>query len=102
VPENRAEWVKPADYDPLGYELLLRNFEAGDHRVPWNPILMPNRKTDSNNNFAISTDNIGMNYDYPDGDYATREKIFAEHLTYQMCLMWTLANISRVPEAVQA
>ena len=34
---------------------------------------MPNRKTDTNNNFAASrTDNIGMNYDYPDGDYATR------------------------------
>jgi hypothetical protein len=101
VPSNRGEWVKPADYDPLRYELLLRNFEAGDHRVPWNPVMMPNRKTDSNNNFAISTDNIGMNYAYPDGDYATREKIVAEHLSYEMGLMWTLANSPRVPAEVQ-
>jgi hypothetical protein len=101
VPENRGDWEKPADYDPLRYELLLRNFEAGDHRVPWNPVMMPNRKTDSNNNFAISTDNIGMNYDYPNGDYALREKIFAEHLSYQMGLMWTLANSPRVPAEVQ-
>jgi hypothetical protein len=101
VPENRRPWPKPADYDPLRYELLLRNFEAGDHRIPWNPILMPNRKTDSNNNYAISTDNIGMSYDYPDGDYATREKIIREHETYQKGLMWTLANSPRVPEKVR-
>ena len=102
APENRADWIQPADYDPLRYELLLRNFEAGDHRVPWNPVLMPNRKTDTNNNFAISTDNIGMNYAYPEADYATRDKIVAEHLSYQMGLMWTLANSPRVPAAVQA
>ena len=56
--------------------------EAGDHRLPWNPLLMPNRKTDSNNNFAFSTDDIGMNYAYPDGDYATRAKIIKEHIDY--------------------
>ncbi len=102
VKANQAEWVKPEGYDPQRYELLLRNLEAGDHRIPWNPIFMPNRKTDTNNNFAISTDNIGMNYDYPEGDYATREKIFQEHLTYQQGLMWTLANHPRVPENVKA
>lgn len=102
VPKNRAAWKKPKDYDPLRYELLLRNCEAGDLRIPWNPIFMPNRKTDTNNNFAISTDNIGMNYDYPDGDYATRERIFKEHLSYQQGLMWTLANHPRVPDKVKA
>jgi hypothetical protein len=102
VPENRRPWPKPAGYDPARYELLLRNFEAGDLRVPWAPIWMPNRKTDTNNNFAISTDNIGMNYDYPDGDYATRERILREHETYQKGLMWTLANNPRVPEKVRA
>jgi FAD-dependent oxidoreductase family protein len=101
VPENRRPWPKPDGYDPTRYELLLRNCEAGDMRIPWNPVFMPNRKTDTNNNFAISTDNIGMNYDYPDGDHATREKIFAEHVAYQQGLMWTLANSPRVPEQVQ-
>ncbi len=49
--------------------------------MSWNPVWMPNRKTDTNNNFAVSTDNIGMNYDYPDGDYATRDRIIQEHAT---------------------
>jgi hypothetical protein len=101
VPENRRPWPKPADYDPLRYELLLRNFEAGDHRVPWNPILMPNRKTDANNNFAISTDYIGANYDYPEADYATRERIVREHASYVQGLLWTLANSPRVPEKIR-
>jgi hypothetical protein len=102
VPENRVPWHKPENYDPLRYELLLRNFEAGDLRSPWNPVWLPNRKTDTNNNFAFSTDNIGMNYEFPDGDYATRERILKEHYDYQMGLMWTLANHPRVPEKIRA
>ena len=62
---------------------------------------MPNRKSDTNNNFAFSTDNIGMNYEYPDGDYAVREKIWKEHEQYTKGLMWTLANHPRVPESVR-
>jgi hypothetical protein len=99
--DNRRPWPKPDNYDEKQYELLLRNFEAGDHRLPWNPILMPNRKTDSNNNFAFSTDDIGESYDYPDGDYAVRERIWKEHVEYQKGLMWTLANHPRVPEKVR-
>jgi len=101
VPENRRPWPRPADYDAQRYELLLRNFEAGDLRVPWHPVPMPNRKTDTNNNFAISTDYIGMNYAYPDGDYATRDRIIQAHRSYQQGLLWTLANSPRVPEAVR-
>lgn len=100
-PENQVEWEKPANYDPLRYELLLRNFEAGDDRIPFLVRMMPNRKTDTNNRYAISTDDIGMNYDYPEGDYATREKIIQEHYDYQKGLMWTLANSPRVAPNVQ-
>ena len=101
VAVNRVPWPKPAGYDPLTYELLLRNFEAGDHRVPWHPIFMPNRKTDTNNNFAFSTDNLGMNYGYPEGDYSTRAAIIKQHVDYTQGLMWTLANSPRVPEKVR-
>ena len=101
VPENRADWPKPATYDERTYELLLRNFEAGDHRVPWSPVLMPNRKTDTNNNFAVSTDFLGANSDYPCGDHATRQRIVAAHRDYQQGLMWTLANHPRVPDEVR-
>jgi hypothetical protein len=102
VPENRRPWPRPADYAPLQYELLLRNFEAGDERVPWHPVMMPNRKTDANNNFAVSSDYIGMNYAYPDGDYAARARIIRAHESYQKGLMWTLANSPRVPEKIRA
>src|SRR5690606_16511572 len=39
APENRLPWPKPEGYDELQYELLLRNFEAGDNRIPWAPAL---------------------------------------------------------------
>jgi hypothetical protein len=100
--QNRIPWPKPANYDEKHFELALRNVEAGDDRMSWAPTPMPNRKTDTNNNFAVSTDNIGMNYEYPDADYAKREKIVQEHRDYQMGLMWTYANHPRVPEKMRA
>ncbi|MBI5380692.1 MAG: FAD-dependent oxidoreductase [Opitutae bacterium] len=102
VPANRRAWEKPARYDPQWFELLLRNFEAGDRRIPWHPVWMPNRKTDTNNNFAVSTDFIGMNWDYPEADYATRARIWQAHEDWQKGLMWTLANHPRVPAEVRA
>ena len=102
VPANRRDWEKPAGYDERWYELALRNVEAGDRRVSWNPVGMPNRKTDTNNNFAVSTDFIGQNWAYPDADYATREKIWQAHVAWQKGLMWTYAHHPRVPVAIQA
>ncbi len=101
VAENRRPWPMPADYEEARYELLLRNFEAGDSRAPWHPLWMPNRKTDTNNNGAFSTDCIGGNYDYPDADYAARDRIIADHKSYQQGFLWTLANNSRVPSKVR-
>jgi hypothetical protein len=101
VKENQIPFREPPGYDPLDYELLLRNFEAGEKRAPWHPVMMPNRKTDVNNNHGFSTDFIGQSYDWPEGDYATREKIFQAHLRYQQGLMWTLVSHPRVPEAIR-
>ena len=100
-PDNRIPFEKPADYDPLHYELLLRNFEAGESGFPWINSSMPNRKTDTNNRTGVSTDFIGGNYAYPEADYAERERIVARHRGYQQGLMWTLANHERVPEKIR-
>jgi hypothetical protein len=100
-PENCCPYTKPADYDESRYELLLRNFEAGDHRIPWNPIWMPNRKTDTNNNHAYSTDYIGGSSNFPEASYEEREQIAADHRSYQQGLLWTLANHPRVPRKVR-
>ncbi|MDA0374041.1 MAG: FAD-dependent oxidoreductase [Planctomycetota bacterium] len=101
APDNRLPWPKPPGYDEKDFELLLRNFDAGDRRVPWHPVLMPNRKTDTNNNFAISTDAIGLSYGWPEADWDERARIFADHLYYTQGLLWTLANHPRVPADVQ-
>ncbi|MCA8950911.1 MAG: FAD-dependent oxidoreductase [Planctomycetes bacterium] len=101
-PDNRVPWPKPAGYDAAEYELLLRHFEAGAKVAPWHPVWMPNRKTDSNNNRAVSSDWIGRNYDYPTADYETRAAIVAAHRRYQQGLYWTLANDPRVPESIRA
>ncbi|MEO6593292.1 MAG: FAD-dependent oxidoreductase [Planctomycetota bacterium] len=100
-PQNRVPWPKPSNYDRRDYELLLRHFEAGSKLAPWHAVPMPNRKTDSNNNGAFSTDFLGANYDYPTADFATRERITAAHRRYQQGLLWTLANDERVPFAVR-
>jgi hypothetical protein len=100
-PDNRIPFTKPPGYDPEWYELLLRNFGAGEREIPWINSPMPNRKTDTNNRLGVSTDFIGANHDYPDASYARREEIVAQHRLYQQGLMWTLANHSRVPEAIR-
>ena len=101
VAANRVPFPKPDNYDEQKYELLFRNFEAGDLRFPMKPDMMPNGKTDTNNNFAFSTDYLGANYRYPDADYAERQAIIRDHEDYQKGLMWTLANHPRVPESIR-
>ncbi len=100
VEANKVPWPKPEGYDPQRYELGLRYALAGN-RVWMKPDFLPNRKTDTNNNGAFSSDNLGMNYGYPDGDYAAREKILREHQTYQKGFYWFFANDPRVPEEVR-
>src|SRR5690606_29501424 len=56
---------------------------------------------DANNNFAVSTDLIGGSWDYPEADYAARDRIVRAHEDWQRGLMWTLANHPRVPAAVR-
>ncbi|MFO0977257.1 MAG: FAD-dependent oxidoreductase [Planctomycetaceae bacterium] len=100
-PKNRRPFPKPEGYNEADYELLLRNFEAGDLRFPMKPDMMPNRKTDTNNNCAVSTDYLGANYDYPNASYEQRAAIIREHARYQKGLMWTLANHPRVPQKIR-
>ncbi len=101
APTNRVPFEKPAGYDPLEYELLFRNFAAGERRVPWSNLPMPNRKTDINNNFGVSTDFIGRSDPYPEASDDERERLFSEHLEYTQGLLWTLANHPRVPAHVR-
>ncbi|PYE87392.1 FAD-dependent oxidoreductase [Phyllobacterium leguminum] len=101
-PDIRAPFPKPANYDPLQYELLARYYDTG-WRDPFTKYdAIPNGKTDTNNFGAFSFDNIGMNYGYPTGSYAERERIVAEHRDYQQGLLWFMQNDPRVPADVRA
>ncbi len=111
-PENRIPFKKPENYNELEYELLFRNYEAaegpieemyayGDPLVPWINSVMPNRKTDTNNQKGFSTDFIGQNWDYPEASHDERKKIVARHRQYQQGLMWTLAYHPRMPKKVR-
>jgi hypothetical protein len=101
VDSNKVDFAKPEDYDEAKYELLLRNLEAGDLRFPMHPLFMPNGKTDTNNNGAVSTDFIGFSNDYPDASYERRKEIIQAHLSWQKGLMWTLKYHPRSPEAMK-
>jgi hypothetical protein len=100
-PANRVPFPKPEGYDPSQYELLLRIFEAGWRETfhKFDPI--PNHKTDTNNHGPFSTDNIGYNYDYPEGSYERRREIIAEHERYQKGWFYFIANDPRVPADVR-
>ena len=100
-PPNRVPFPKPEGYDPKQYELLIRVLDSGwrEGLRKFDPI--PNLKTDTNNHGPFSTDNIGYNYDYPDGSYERRKEILAEHTQYQKGLMYFLVNDPRVPEDLQ-
>jgi hypothetical protein len=96
-PDNSIPFEKPDNYNELDYELLLRNYEAGETQIPWINSSMPNRKTDTNNRDGFSTDFIGQNYEYPEATYEERDKIREAHRNYQKGLMWTLAYHPRIP-----
>jgi hypothetical protein len=102
---NRGTVAPPPNYDGTKFELLARYLEAlvAAGKKPklaefWNPIWMPNQKTDINNNGGFSTDFIGANYDYPEADYATRERICQEHENYIRGFLTFMASSPRVPE----
>lgn len=106
---NRVPWaeVKPAGYDEKQYELLARYIEALERAgqpakgIFMGPTPMPNDKTDTNNSGAFSTDFIGRNYEYPDADYPTREKIAREHADYIKGLLYFLSTSARVPQHIR-
>lgn len=102
-PENRVPITKPANYNPLNYELMQRDMQRKKTLTPgkgyFTRVPMPNLKTDSNNAGTFSTDYIAGSYGWPEASYAEREKILAEHRGYVQGFFWFLGNDPRVPEA---
>ena len=104
-PKNLVAWPKPLNYDARRYTLLLRLIEAYPG-IPFSRIVhlgkVANGKYDLNAQGLFSTDYVGGNIDYPDGDYATRDRIWQDHLDYVQGLFWFLAHDERVPAKLRA
>lgn len=105
---NRMPVLPPPGYDPVKFELLARYLEAlvAAGKKPklsefWNPIWMPNQKTDINNNGGFSTDFIGANWTYPEADYTNRDRIAREHEDYTRGFITFMATSPRVPENIR-
>ena len=106
--DNRKPIEPPPGYDAKRFEVLGRYCEAlvaAGKKPTLKTFLkidmVTPEKTDINNNGAVSTDFIGMNFDYPEANYATREKIWKEHENYIRGLLTFLATDPRVPEDVR-
>lgn len=100
-PDNQVAFPRPDNYDSTQYELLVRIFDAGWREWFGKFDMIPNRKTDTNNHGPFSSDNIGMNYDYPEASYERRKEIIQEHEDYQKGLLYFVANDPRVPQETQ-
>ncbi|WP_017259910.1 FAD-dependent oxidoreductase [Pedobacter arcticus] len=118
---NQIAFTQPDNYKAEKYTLLARviakeawdgitgtfkHVKIGDTTVVINKggfliKHMPNGKTDFNNFGPFSTDMVGANYDYPDGDYDTRKKIWKEHEDYTKGLFYFLANDKSVPLTIR-
>jgi hypothetical protein len=102
---NRITITRPEGYDSTHYNLLLRFILLKNPKSLEEELLnfnsMPNRKTDINNNGPFSTDMIGMNYDYANGNPAIRKKIIQDHINYNKGLLYFLGHDDRVPESLR-
>jgi hypothetical protein len=102
-PALRVSIEKPEDYKEIDHELLLRNFEAGDMRMPAliEPLEGKGSKVDWNNMHAVGSDHPGANYEYPEASYERRLEIEKQHKSYILGFLWTMANHPRVPEVIR-
>ena len=95
---------KPANYDAARYELLLRLIHAFPG-IRFGRLFhlgnVANGKYDLNAQGLFSTDYPGANFDYPDGDAATRARIWQDHTDFIQGMLWFLGHDERVPQTLR-
>lgn len=99
--DNMVPFPKPKNYYPERYGLLLELIrQYPGIRFPrivyigW----IPGGKSEINaSGLIFSTDYWGGSTDYPEGDEATRARIWQDHVDYVQGLLWFLGNDERVP-----
>jgi len=94
---NQVPFDRPADFNRGDYEIYLRYLKAGG-KLYTPGANLPNGKTDLGAWHDLSHNLYGMNVDYPEGDYATRQRILKQHETFTKGLFYFLANDKEVGE----
>jgi len=98
-PANRVPIEKPAGFNPLWHEVLVRTLQLSPD-TPLQKIIsltpMPNRKTDTN-----QVNLIGGNRDYQTASHRERERLDRMHRDFAVGMLWVLANDERVPSAIR-
>ena len=95
---------KPTNYDATKYELLLRLIHAFPG-IRFGRLFhlgnIANGKYDLNAQGLFSTDYPGANFAYPDGDAATRARIWQDHTDFIQGMLWFLGHDERVPQSLR-
>ncbi len=103
-PDLLVPFPKPAAYDPSRYELLLRLIRAFPG-IRFGRLFhvgaTSHGKYDLNAQGLFSTDYPGANFDYPDGDTATRARIWQDHTDFIQGMLWFLGHDERVPASLR-
>ena len=106
---NFVPITRPEGYDSNRFELVRRVINHY-HSIGWGMkipgfflrvVHMPNMKSDMNNHGSMSTDYIGMNYDYPEAGYDRRREIEKDHELYIRSYLYFLTSDLAVPDNVQ-
>jgi len=120
--ENRVSFPRPPAYREERFELLARWL----HAQPEAPLaeivaflnhpsstyaqlpngftrVTPGEKWEMNNRQAsiLSLGHLGGQFDYPDGDEATRRRVIDDHYDHNAGLLYFLGNSSSVPEKLR-
>ncbi len=102
---NRLPIERPANYDPLNYELVAR------YVAQWPDIRlgqlffigrMPGNKADFNSSGPFSSDYLGACWDYPTASYEKRRAIWQSHKDWLQGYLWFLGHDPRLPETLRA
>ena len=111
-PAHRAPITKPDNFDPAQFELVGRFIKVIDDRYNSRELvdhlgwIFPGKRNKGERNYArddlISISPLGISHLYADGDYATKSRIWREHLDYLKGLYHYLLTDSRVPDFFKA
>ncbi|GEP94597.1 FAD-dependent oxidoreductase [Chitinophaga cymbidii] len=96
-PANMVAVSKPAAYDAAAYDIrlagLLKDSTTRVFKTYWK---LPNKKIDAN-----IADFPGVNWTYPEADYAARAALEAKHRNNSLGYIYFLQNDPRVPMRMQ-